>query len=518
MQFVKNLTIGRRIFFGLGLIVLILVVQGLLSVQSINTAGAGIAEIEKKSLPGAVLLGKINTSLAELSGDELRYSLATTSKEREDLESVMNSIIESIKADQQTYRSLIAAERTHDEIDNKEQELYKSFEADWNEFVDKHLELLALVAAGQTGKVAQAAQTIDELFDTISGTLGTLIALNEQHAEAISQEVDGSFAATKKTVYIGILLAILLAVVAGWYMRLGASSISSIVNTSVEQLTKLSLALSASTQQASAGAQQNAAIAQQVAAGATQQSKQAEEISRALSQMSETIQKLVAISQEVSDTTTQASKLAQQTGESTEKISKMVEVVTTTAEQTNLLALNAAIEAARAGDAGRGFAVVADEVRKLADSSSKAADDVQQIVKEIGGSISVTVESIGKSSLKIGDVAVGITQQSGAISEIAKTMDSIASVAEQSASGAQQLSASTQQTSAATQQVAAASTELQRLASQLQKLVGGRLKTTPTGPLNNKHPDTPTIHRPSMYHAAEAQSHHSNPDQANEPH
>ncbi|WP_394357043.1 methyl-accepting chemotaxis protein [Sulfurimonas gotlandica] len=91
-------------------------------------------------------------------------------------------------------------------------------------------------------------------------------------------------------------------------------------------------------------------------------------------------------------------------------ISGLVESIKDVADQTNLLALNAAIEAARAGEHGRGFAVVATEVRKLADSTNKAAGQIQMEMNVIMG-ISNDVVDLQEGMIKGIEKSVSIAQE-----------------------------------------------------------------------------------------------------------
>ncbi len=66
-----------------------------------------------------------------------------------------------------------------------------------------------------------------------------------------------------------------------------------------------------------------------------------------------------------------------------DRISDMIGRIGDISGQTNLLAFNAAVEASRAGQHGVGFSVVAAEVRRLAEDSSKAAENISQLVNDV---------------------------------------------------------------------------------------------------------------------------------------
>lgn len=123
--------------------------------------------------------------------------------------------------------------------------------------------------------------------------------------------------------------------------------------------------------------------------------------------------------------------------------------------KTQLLSLNASIEASRAGQFGKGFAVVAEEVGRLAQTSGKAAKEIDQLlmesqkrvldvvdhlvsrvnqgmtvteeVRKSFGEISMGIQQIEKSLVSVGDASreqiLGIEQSTKALEQINSATD-----------------------------------------------------------------------------------------------
>lgn len=124
--------------------------------------------------------------------------------------------------------------------------------------------------------------------------------------------------------------------------------------------------------------------------------------------------------------------------EQSQAIGEIMATVSDLSEQSNLLAVNAAIEAAKAGEQGKGFAVVAQEIRSLAEQSKQGVLQVRAILHEVQKAIGNAVMVTEQGSKAVGAGVVQSTRAGEAIIALAENAEQAVEIATQIAASSRQ--------------------------------------------------------------------------------
>ncbi|MDC7224848.1 MAG: ammonium transporter [Spirochaetales bacterium] len=90
--------------------------------------------------------------------------------------------------------------------------------------------------------------------------------------------------------------------------------------------------------------------------------------------------------------------------EVTLQVGAMVNYINDIAEKTHILSINSRIEAARAGQQGKGFVVISDEVMELSQETSRAANEIREMISDMESRVSRVVDSMDGITRIMGDI------------------------------------------------------------------------------------------------------------------
>ncbi|OZO03596.1 methyl-accepting chemotaxis protein [Pseudomonas sp. IB20] len=487
----RSLKLNFRAALCFGVVCILLLIQGGMTLVKIDTVYASTVEIETNWLPSIRLAGKIDSALYKLRLELRNFAMDAARQNPGSLEKIRSLRADLIKV-AESYAPMVSSP--------EEQAKYDQALSSIRSYDQKVDAFLGFSSTASTEQLAVFMRdTLSPIASKAQDSINELIQLNERGSQQAVQVAASEHNATRLFTWALMAVSVLLTVVvAGLFARSIITPVRELlVSTSKiaegdlrvaitvdgqDDLTALQQSTAAmqvnlkntlqqisdASGQLASAAEEMSSITRESSAGIERQSHETDQAATAVNQMTAAVeevarnavsashstqdsQRSAKIGQErVTQTIASIEKLSatvQQTGVEVEGLAKqaqdiarVVEVIRSIAEQTNLLALNAAIEAARAGEQGRGFAVVADEVRALAHRTQTSTQEIEQMIAKIQTCSSEAVASMSMNrneavdSLKIAhEAGHAIIQITEAIADINERNLLIATASEEQA-------------------------------------------------------------------------------------
>jgi methyl-accepting chemotaxis protein len=479
----KNMSVGKRLAIGFGLIVVLLISMGLSGYWGLE----GITKETLKVLNGDA---KIVTLAARTKATtlELRRFEKDTELNMDDVQ-VRNEYAAKWRAQQQKLHDVLG-ELDKFQLSPEDKVAVKSMRDDLVVYEGGYSKVLGLIEQGKLRTPQECNQTITQYKDSIHRLEDAATDLTNRHAEVLVPMVEEIAKTTVTTLVVFSIVAIFVSIVITLVISRGITKpiqdVVDVVETiSAGDLTKAITAdrgdeigrlLGAMAKMVgklnemigevrmgagsvSTAAAQVASSASSVSQGTSEQAAAVEQVTSSMEEMNASISQNAENSRKMEQMARKGAQDAGQSGQAVQEavsamklIAEKIAVIEEIAYQTNMLALNAAIEAARAGEHGRGFAVVAGEVRNLAERCRTAAQEIGglaaanvQIAERSGGLLTELVPAIQKTADLVQEVASTSREQAAGVNQINGAISQVGLVTQRNAAGAEELSSTAEE-------------------------------------------------------------------------